>query len=400
MAFISQALGRIKPSPTLAVSAKAAMLKAEGKDIIGLSAGEPDFDTPDHIKEAAIAAIHGGQTKYTIVDGTVELKQAIVEKFKRDNNLDYELEQITVNAGGKHTLFNALLATIDPGDEVIVPAPYWVSYPDIVQFAGGKPVFVIGEEKNGFKITPESLEAAITDRTKWLILNSPSNPTGAVYTPEELRALAEVLIRYPNVWVMSDDIYEHILYDDTVFATMATVAPEVFDRTLTINGASKVYAMTGWRIGYAGGPKVLIKAIGKLQSQSTSNPCSIAQAAVVAALNGSQEFLKERNVSFKRRRDMVVDMLNQAQGITCQLPKGAFYVYPSCADLLGKTTPQGTKLQSDEDVVTYFLECYNVAAVHGGAFGLSPNLRISYATSDNLLKEACNRIQEACAALT
>ncbi len=397
---ISAALGRIQPSPTLAVTARVNELKRQGIDVIGLGAGEPDFDTPDFVKEAAIAAIRAGQTKYTNVDGTHELKEAIAAKFARDNRLTYKPSQITVNVGGKHTLFNAFVATIDAGDEVIVPAPYWVSYPDVVQFAGGKPVFVAAGADQGYKITPAQLDAAITARTKWVILNSPSNPTGAGYTAAELKALGEVLERHPHVWIFADDMYEHIVYPGFEFATIASVCPTLFDRTLTVNGCSKAYAMTGWRIGFAGGDERLIKAIAKLQSQSTSNPCSIAQAAAVAALNGDQSFLATRNAAFRQRRDMVVEALNAIDGMTCPTPEGAFYVYPELSGLIGKATPQGKRIATDEDFVTYLLDEARVAAVQGAAFGLSPAMRISYATSDEALKEACARIQQACKALS
>lgn len=399
MSFLSDALGRIKPSPTIAVTNKAAELKAQGKDVIGLGAGEPDFDTPDHIKDAGIEAIRSGQTKYTGVDGTPALKKAVAEKFKRENGLDYAVDQITVNSGGKHTIFNALMATVNPGDEVIIPAPYWVSYPDMVQLAGGTPVFIEATIDTGFRITAEQLDAAITPKTKWVILNSPSNPSGAAYSAEHLRTLADVLLKHPHVWILSDDMYEHIVYDDFKFATIAAVEPKLYDRTLTMNGASKAYSMTGWRIGYAGGPKQLIKAISAIQSQSTSNPCSVSQAAAVAALNGPQDFLKERAKVFQQRRDLVVKMLNDAEGITCPTPEGAFYVYPSCAGMIGKTTPDGKVLNTDEDVATYLLESVGVAVVHGAAFGLSPHFRISYATSTEVLTEACTRIQKACAVL-
>ncbi|MCH8685750.1 pyridoxal phosphate-dependent aminotransferase [Pedomonas mirosovicensis] len=399
MSFLSAALGRIKPSPTIAVTNKAAELKAQGKDVIGLGAGEPDFDTPDHIKEAAIEAIRRGETKYTGVDGTPALKKAIAAKFKRENGLEYATDQITVNSGGKHTIFNALMATLNPGDEVVIPAPYWVSYPDMVLLAGGTPVFIEATIDTGFRITPEQLDAAITPKTKWVILNSPSNPSGAAYSAEHLRGLADVLLKHPHVWVLTDDMYEHIVYDDFKFATIAAVEPKLYDRTLTMNGASKAYSMTGWRIGYAGGPKHLIKAISAIQSQSTSNPCSISQAAAVAALNGPQDFLKERAKVFQQRRDLVVKMLNEAEGLNCPTPEGAFYVYPSCAGLIGKTTPDGKTLNTDEDVATYLLESVGVAVVHGAAFGLSPHFRISYATSTEVLQEACTRIQKACAAL-
>jgi len=395
----SAALGRINPSPTLAITTRVLELKRAGVDVIGLGAGEPDFDTPDFVKEAAIQAIRDGKTKYTNVDGTIELKEAIAAKFARDSGLTYEPSQITVNVGGKHTLFNAIVATVDVGDEVIVPAPYWVSYPDVVQFAGGTPVFVAAGPDQGYKLRPDQLEAAITPRTKWLILNSPSNPTGAAYSVAELKALGEVLERHPHVWIFADDMYEHIVYDGFEFATIAQVCPALYARTLTVNGCSKAYAMTGWRIGFAGGAPWLIKAIAKLQSQSTSNPCSIAQAAAAAALNGPQDFLKERAAAFQSRRDLVVSMLNQINGMTCPRPEGAFYVYPEFSGLIGKSTPGGKTIGTDEDLVGYLLDDAKVAAVQGAAFGLSPAMRISYATSDDLLREACERIQTACAAL-
>ncbi|WP_375271898.1 pyridoxal phosphate-dependent aminotransferase [Sphingomonas sp.] len=395
----SAALDRISPSPTLAITSRVMELKRAGVDVIGLGAGEPDFDTPEFVKEAAIQAIRDGRTKYTNVDGTPELKDAIVAKFRRDNNLTYTPQQISVNVGGKHTLFNALVATVEAGDEVIVPAPYWVSYPDVVQFAGGTPVIVPAGAEYGYKLTPEMLEGAITPRTKWVILNSPSNPTGAAYTADELRALGAVLERHPHVWVFADDMYEHIVYDDFRFATIAEACPALFERTLTVNGCSKAYAMTGWRIGFAGGAPWLIKAMAKLQSQSTSNPCSIAQAAAVAALTGDQSFLAERARAFQARRDLVVGMLNEAEGITCPTPEGAFYVYPSVAGVIGKTSPKGLRIESDSDFVGYLLDDARVAAVQGVAFGLSPAMRISYATSEALLTEACSRIQQACAAL-
>lgn len=396
---LSAALGRIAPSATLAMSGRVIDLKAQGVDVIGLSAGEPDFDTPDFVKDAAIQAIRDGMTKYTAVDGIAPLKQAIAAKFKRDNGIDYSPKQITVNSGGKHTLFNALVATIDKGDEVIIPAPYWVSYPDIVQFAGGTPVVIMATAAQNYKITPEQLDAAITPKTRWLILNSPSNPTGAAYNAVELEALGQVLLKHPHVMLLSDDMYEHIWYAQSPFATMLQVCPELYDRTLTMNGASKAYAMTGWRIGYAGGPEWLIKAMGDLQSQSTSNPCSISQYAVLAALTGPQDFLRERNAAFKERRDLVVAMLNDAPGLECPTPEGAFYVYPDASGVMGKTTPKGKKIETDADLIDYFLDDYRVAAVHGAAFGLSPGFRISYATSAEILKEACTRIQSACAAL-
>jgi aspartate aminotransferase len=399
MTFTSAALGRIQPSATLAMSSRVLELKAKGIDVIGLSAGEPDFDTPDFVKEAAIEAIRNGQTKYTNVDGTAELKAAIAAKFKRDNQLAYEPSQISVNVGGKHTLFNALVATIDPGNEVIIPAPYWVSYPDIVQFAGGVPVIIRAGADQNYKIVPEQLEAAITPNTKWVILNSPSNPSGAAYTRDELAGLAEVIRRHPHVWVMADDMYEHIVYDGFEFTTIAQVAPDLYERTLTVNGCSKAYAMTGWRIGFAGGPVPLIKAMAKLQSQSTSNPCSIAQAAATAALNGDQSFLQERNDAFKKRRDLVVAMLNHVDGIHCPTPEGAFYVYPDVSGLIGKKTPSGLKIENDEMLIGYFLDEARVAAVHGGAFGVEPAFRVSYATSEAILTQACQRVQAACAAL-
>lgn len=399
MAFIADSLNRVKPSPTIAVSTKAAELKAAGRDIISLGAGEPDFDTPDNIKQAAIQAINDGKTKYTPADGTPEIKQAVCEKFKRDNGLDYQPNQITVNNGGKHTIYNAFVATLNPGDEVIIPTPYWVSYPDMVILASGTPVFAEATMEDNFKLKPEVLEAAITDKTKWVILNSPSNPTGAAYSAEEMKRLTDVLLKYPHVWVMVDDIYEHIVYDDFEFVTPAKVEPKLFDRTLTINGVAKAYAMTGWRIGFGGGPVELINAMRKVQSQSTSNPCSISQAAAVEALTGTQHFLKERAAVFKKRRDMVVEMLNTIDGIVCPMPEGAFYVYPSIAGLIGKKTPDGKVIESDLDFCTYILEAEGVAAVHGEAFGLSPHFRVSYATSDEALIEACKRIKRACEAL-
>ncbi len=395
----SAALDRIQPSATLAMTSRVLDLKRQGIDVIGLGAGEPDFDTPDFVKEAAIEAIRAGKTKYTNVDGTAELKEAIAAKFLRDNELRYETSQITVNVGGKHTLFNAMVATVDPGEEVIIPAPYWVSYPDVVQFAGGTPVFVAAGPDQQYKLRPEQLEAAITPKTKWLILNSPSNPTGSAYSLAELQALGEVLERHPHVWIFADDMYEHIVYGDFRFHTIAQACPSLFERTLTVNGCSKAYAMTGWRIGFAGGAQWLIKAMAKLQSQSTSNPCSVAQAAATAALSGDQSFLAERNAAFQKRRDLVVGMLNEIDGMSCPTPEGAFYVYPEFSGLIGKTTPKGQKIETDEQMIGYFLDEARVAAVHGAAFGLSPAMRISYATSDELLREACSRIQAACAAL-
>ncbi|WP_286830666.1 MULTISPECIES: pyridoxal phosphate-dependent aminotransferase [Kordiimonas] len=399
MTFLSKTLDRINPSPTIAVSTKARELKAAGKDVIGLGAGEPDFDTPDHIKEAAIKAIWEGQTKYTAVDGTPECKAAVIEKFKRENGLQFTPDQITVNSGGKHTVYNAMMATLNPGDEVVIPTPYWVSYPDIVQLAGGTPVFVHTSIDTNFKMTPEMLETAITPKTKWLIFNSPSNPSGAAYTEAEIKALGAVLERHEHVWVFADDIYEHIVYDGFNFKTIAQAVPAIAHRTLTMNGVAKAYAMTGWRIGYAGGDAKLIKAMAKVQSQSTSNPCSISQAATVAALTGDQGLLPIRAGKFQERRDFVVEMLNAAEGISCPTPEGAFYVYPSVAGCMGKTTPSGKRLETDEDFVTYILEDFGVAAVHGAAFGLSPHVRVSYATSNEALKEACSRIQDACSKL-
>lgn len=399
MSILAERLNRIKPSPTIAVSTKAAELKAAGKDVIGLGAGEPDFDTPDFIKEAAYAAMKKGETKYTAVDGTPALKDAIVAKFKRDNELTYARDQISIGTGGKQVIFNAIMATVDKGDEVIIPAPYWVSYPDMVLMAEGTPVFVPCLEKNGFKLAAADLEKAITSKTKWVILNSPSNPSGAAYTRDELKSITDVLLKYPHVWILTDDMYEHLVYDGFVYTSVAQVEPKLYDRTLTTNGVSKSYAMTGWRIGYAGGPKELIKAMANVQSHSTSNPSSISQAAAVAALNGDQSFLKEWQSVYKGRRDMVVDLLNQADGIRALKPEGAFYVYASCAGCIGKKTPEGNVISTDEDFVTYLLESVGVACVQGAAFGLSPYFRISYATSTDALKEACARIQKACAAL-
>ncbi|MGH7001134.1 MAG: pyridoxal phosphate-dependent aminotransferase [Stellaceae bacterium] len=399
VALLAARLARIKPSPTIAVTDKARRLKAAGRDIIGLGAGEPDFDTPQNIKDAAKRAIDKGETKYTAVDGTPALKQAIIAKFKRENALDYAPEQIIVGTGGKQVLFNALLATINPGDEVIVPAPYWVSYPDIVNLCEGVPVAVTGPENNGFKIRPEDLEAAITKRTKWLILNSPSNPSGAAYTAKEIKALADVLMRHPQVWVLTDDMYEHLVYGDFKFATICNVEPRLYPRTLTLNGVSKTYCMTGWRIGYAGGPKELIAGMAALQSQSTTNASSISQAAAVEALSGPQDFIPRHNKIFLERRDLVVAGLNRCAGLRCSVPEGAFYVYPSCAGVIGKTTPQGKVLKTDGDFVDYLLDAEGVAVVQGEAFGLSPYFRISYATSNQALIEACKRIERACAAL-
>ena len=399
MAFLADRLGRIQPSPTMAVTARAAELKAEGHDIIGLGAGEPDFDTPDPVKDAAIAAIRAGYTKYTRVDGAPDLKQAIRDKFRRDNGLDYALDEIIVGAGGKQVLFNAILASVDRGDEVIVPRPYWVSYPDMARIAGGEPVFVDSSAETGFRMTPEALEAAINPRTKWLILNSPSNPSGAAYAPDDLARLTEVLERHPHVWVMADDIYEKIVYDDFVFATVAQVSPALKERTLTVNGVSKAYAMTGWRVGFAGGPEPLIRGMAKIQSQSTTNAASISQAAAVEALNGDQTFLAARNAAFRKRRDRVVASLNDTPGLSCNVPDGAFYVYPSCAGVIGRRTPDGKTLAGSEDYARYLLESVGVAVVHGAAFGLDPCFRVSYATSDEALDEACARIRRATEAL-
>ncbi|KAB2659526.1 pyridoxal phosphate-dependent aminotransferase [Brucella tritici] len=399
MAFLADALSRVKPSATIAVSQKARELKAKGKDVIGLGAGEPDFDTPTNIKQAAIDAINRGETKYTPVAGIPELRQAIVAKFKRENGLDYKPEQVIVGTGGKQILFNAFMATLNPGDEVIVPAPYWVSYPEMVAINGGNPVFINTKIEDNFKLTAADLEKAITPKTKWLIFNSPSNPTGAAYTEAELKSLTDVLVRHPHVWILTDDMYEHLVYGDFVFTTPAQVEPSLYDRTLTMNGVSKAYAMTGWRIGYAAGPLQLIKAMDMVQGQQTSGACSIAQWAAVEALNGTQDFIPENKKIFQARRDLVVSMLNQAKGIKCPTPEGAFYVYPSCADLIGKKTEAGKVIETDEDFVTELLEAEGVAVVHGSAFGLGPNFRISYATSDALLEEACTRIQRFCASL-
>jgi aspartate aminotransferase len=399
MGFIADALGRVQPSQTIAVTTKARELKAAGHDVIGLGAGEPDFDTPDNIKEAAIKAIREGKTKYTNVDGVIELKQAICRKFERENGLSYKPSQIIVSPGGKKVIFNAMLSTLNPGDEVIIPAPYWVSYPDIVQLVGGTPVIVGATIEDNFKIRPEALEAAITPKTKWLIFNHPSNPTGAAYSRAALQALTDVLMRHPHVWVLTDDMYEHLVYDDYQFVTPAQVEPGLYERTLTMNGVSKAYAMTGWRIGYAGGPEMLVKAMTKLQSQSTSNAASISQWASLEALDGPQDFIKERAKIFKQRRDLVVSMLNQANGIDCPIPEGAFYVFPSCKGCIGKTSAKGKLIASDEDFVTALLEEAGVAVVHGAAFGLSPFFRISYATSTEALEEACQRIQRFCAEL-
>ncbi len=399
MAFIASRLGRIKPSPTIAISGKARDLKAAGRDVIALAAGEPDFDTPEHIRIAAKAAIDKGDTRYTNVDGTPALKAAIAGKFKRENGLDYKPGQIIVGTGGKQVLYNAFMATIDPGDEVIIPAPYWVSYPDMVELAEGKPVFVSCPQSSGFKMKPDDLERAITPKTKWVILNSPSNPTGAGYTRKDMKALTDVLKRHPHVWVMTDDMYEHLVYDGFEFCTPAEVEPALYERTLTCNGVSKAYCMTGWRIGYAGGPEKLIKAMGAIQSQSTSNPSSISQAAAVAALSGPTDFIARHNQSFKERRDLVISMLNQAKGLTCHRPEGAFYVYPSCAGVIGKETPDGKTIGNDTDFANFLLDAEGVAVVPGEAFGLAPHFRVSYATSTQELEDACTRIQRACASL-
>lgn len=399
MGFLADSLNRIQPSATIAVSTKARALKAEGRDVISLGAGEPDFDTPSNIKEAAKRAMDEGKTGYTDVDGIPELKDAIIAKFKRDNGLEYSRAQISVGTGGKQVLFNALMATLNPGDEVIIPTPCWVSYADIVLLGGGKPVFVATSMDDGFRLQPEALEAAITPRTKWFLFNSPSNPSGAAYSREDLKKLTDVILRHENVWVLTDDIYEHLIYDGNVFCTPAEVEPKLFDRTLTLNGLSKAYCMTGWRLGYAGGPEKLISAMRKLQSQSTSNPSSITQWAAVEALNGPQDFIAANNKVFVERRDLVVSMLNQAKGISCAKPEGAFYVYPSCAGAIGKTSAGGKKIENDEDFVTALLEEEGVACVHGAAFESSPAFRISYATSTEALKEACERIQRFCGAL-
>ncbi|MBR73088.1 MAG: aspartate aminotransferase [Rhodospirillaceae bacterium] len=395
MSFLSKRLERIKPSATMAITAKATELKASGIDVIGLGAGEPDFDTPENIKDAGISAIRNGWTKYTKVDGLQDLREAIVEKFKRENNLSYSIDQINVGVGAKHVIFNALLATLNPGDEVIIPAPYWVSYPDMVTLAEGKPVIIQTEEENGFKLSPNSLESAITPNTKWIIFNSPSNPTGAAYSSEDLADIAKVIFKHSHVHIMSDDIYEHLIYDNFKFTTLAAVEPNIFDRVLTVNGVSKSYAMTGWRIGYAGGDKALIKAMAKIQSQSTSNPASMCQIAAIQALKGPQDFIEKRRLEFQDRRDMVVAMLNKTPGITCQKPKGAFYVYPSCKGLVNKKTPSGDIITSSEDFAKYLLDSGGVAVVHGAAFGMDPYFRISYASSMETLKEACERIQQA-----
>ena len=399
MAFLADTLLRVKPSPTIAVTNLARELKAAGRDVIGLGAGEPDFETPENIREAAKRAIDAGHTRYTAVDGIAELKAAIARKFKQENALDYKPSQISVGTGGKQVIFNALAVTLNPGDEVIIPAPYWVSYPDMVILAGGTPVAVDTRLEDGFKMRPEALDRAITPKTKWLILNSPSNPTGAAYTRPELKRLTEVLIKHPQVWVLTDDMYEHLVYDDFRFSTVAEIEPRLYERTLTLNGVSKTYCMTGWRIGYGGGPEPLIKAMATYQSQSTSNPCSIAQWAALEALTGPQDFIAKHNRVFRERRDLVVSMLNQALGISCHKPEGAFYVYPSCAGTIGKTAPSGKRLARDDDFVTELLEAEGVAVVQGSAFGAGPAFRISYATRTEDLEEACRRIQRFCGTL-
>ncbi len=394
--FLAQRLSKVKASPTLGITRLAQELKAQGRDVIALAAGEPDFDTPDFIKEAAYAAIKAGQTKYTAVDGTPVLKQAIIAKFSRENGLTYKPSQISVGTGGKQVIFNALMATVSAGDEVIIPTPYWVSYPDMINLAEGTPVFVATTAAHNFKLNPADLERAITPKTKWLILNSPSNPSGAAYARSELRALAEVLLRHPQVWILCDDMYEHLVYDDFDFFTLAQVEPALYDRVLTVNGVSKAYSMTGWRIGYAGGAEILIKKMGEIQGHSTSNPCSISQAAAVAALNGPQEFLKDWVKTFQERRDLVVELLNLVPGISCPKPQGAFYVYPSCAGVIGSKTQDGKIIATDDDFATYLLQSEGVAVVQGSGFGLSPAFRISYATSTDALREACTRIRRAC----
>jgi len=399
MSFLADRLNLIKPSPTVAVNTKANELKAEGRDVIGLGAGEPDFDTPDHIKEAAYKAIREGKTKYAPPAGIIELRKAICDKLKRDNGLTYTPDQIQVGCGGKQTIYNAFMATVNPGDEVIIPAPYWVTYPDLTMLCEGKPVIINCTQENNFKLSPDQLRAAITPKTKWLVLNSPSNPTGSGYSKDDLRAIADVLLEHEHVWIMTDDMYEFLVYDGFEFATIAQVEPKLYPRTLTLNGLSKAYCMTGWRVGYAAGDKDLIKAMNKLQSQSTTSTSTISQWASVAALNGDHGFIEENNKVFVQRRDLVVSMLNQADGITCLTPQGAFYVYPSIKGLIGKKTPDGKVIKTDEDFVTYLLETEGVAAVHGEAFGLSPHFRISYATATELLEEACIRIQRACSAL-
>ncbi|CAO4169148.1 pyridoxal phosphate-dependent aminotransferase [Methylorubrum extorquens] len=399
MGFLADALSRVKPSATIAMTQKARELKASGVDVISLSVGEPDFDTPDHIKEAAIDAIRRGETKYPPVSGINPLREAIVKKFKRENGLDYKVSQTIVGTGGKHVIYNALLATLNPGDEVVIPRPYWVSYPEMVILCGGTPVFAETDMAHDFKLQPEELERVITPKTKWIILNSPSNPSGAAYTRDEMKKITDVLMRHPQVWVLTDDMYEHLTYGDFEFVTPAQVEPGLYERTLTMNGVSKAYAMTGWRIGYAAGPEQLIKAMDFVQGQQTSGASSISQWAAVAALDGTQEHLARFKAAFEERRDLVVSMLNQTNGLKCPVPEGAFYVYPSCAELIGKTTETGKTIGSDQDFVTELLQAEGVAAVHGSAFGLGPNLRISYATSNKTLEEACRRIQRFCGSL-
>ena len=399
MGFLADALSRVKPSATIEITQKARELKAKGRDVISLSVGEPDFDTPDNVKEAAKRAIDRGETKYTPVSGIVPLREAIARKFKRENGLDYKPSQTIVGTGGKQVIYNALLATLNPGDEVVVPTPYWVSYPEMVVLCGGTPVFVETNLEDAFKLKPEPLERAITSQTKWIILNSPSNPSGAAYARDELKALTDVLVRHPQVWVLTDDMYEHLTYGDFEFVTPAQVEPALYERTLTMNGVSKAYAMTGWRIGYAGGPEQLVKAMDFVQGQQTSGACSISQWAAVEALDGPQDHLARFRAAFEERRDLVVSMLNQTRGLRCPTPEGAFYVYPSCAEAIGRVSPTGRTIETDEDFVSELLETEGVAAVHGSAFGLGPNFRISYATSNQLLEEACHRIQRFCGAL-
>ncbi|KQP61342.1 MULTISPECIES: pyridoxal phosphate-dependent aminotransferase [unclassified Methylobacterium] len=400
MGFLSDALSRVKPSATIAMTQKARELKAKGMDVISLSVGEPDFDTPDHIKDAAIEAIRRGETKYPPVSGIVPLREAIAKKFKRENGLDYKPSQTIVGTGGKHVIYNALLATLNPGDEVVIPRPYWVSYPEMVVLCGGTPVFAETDMAHDFKLQPEELERVITPKTKWIILNSPSNPSGAAYARDELKAITDVLMRHPHVWVLTDDMYEHLCYGDFAFVTPAQVEPGLYERTLTMNGVSKAYAMTGWRIGYAAGPEHLIKAMDFVQGQQTSGASSISQWAAVAALDGPQDHLAQFRAAFHERRDLVVSMLNQTKGLKCPTPEGAFYVYPSCAETIGRKTPSGKVIETDEDFVVELLQAEGVAAVHGSAFGLGPNLRISYATSNSALEEACNRIQRFCGSLS
>ncbi|AWN41603.1 pyridoxal phosphate-dependent aminotransferase [Methylobacterium durans] len=399
MGFLADALSRVKPSATIAMTQKARELKAQGMDVISLSVGEPDFDTPDHIKEAAIEAIRRGETKYPPVSGINPLREAIVKKFKRENGLDYKVSQTIVGTGGKHVIYNALLATLNPGDEVVIPRPYWVSYPEMVILCGATPVFADTDMAHDFKLQPEDLERVITPKTKWIILNSPSNPSGAAYSRDELKKITDVLMRHPHVWVLTDDMYEHLTYGDFEFVTPAQVEPGLYERTLTMNGVSKAYAMTGWRIGYAAGPEHLIKAMDFVQGQQTSGASSISQWAAVAALDGTQEHLARFKAAFQERRDLVVSMLNQTKGLQCPVPEGAFYVYPSCAETIGRKAPSGKTIETDEDFVTELLQAEGVAAVHGSAFGLGPNLRISYATSNKTLEEACHRIQRFCGSL-